>query len=376
VRILLAGVLAGVPGQGGASWAVLQYRHGFAALGHDVLFVEPAPARPDVLAYFDRVVAAEGLAGRAALLHPGRCATGVDYRDIARFAAGADVLVNLAGALTDPELTGPVHRRIYVDLDPVFTQLWQAQGVDMGLAGHDVHFTVGPALGTSACPVPGGGVEWRPTVPPVVLDRWRYAVEPARQGWTTVGHWRSYGPVVHDGVFYGQKAHSVRKLLALPELLAPLGARFEPALALHPGEDADVAALAAHGWRRLDPAVVAADPERYHEFVTGSLGEIAIAKAGYVTARCGWFSDRSACYLAAGRPVVAQDTGWSRFLPAGEGLLRFDGAAEAADAVGEVAGNYGRHRKAARALAEDALDARLVLPRLLDAGVRTGGPRP
>ena len=376
MRILLAGTLAGVPDQGGASWAVLQYRHGFAALGHDVLLVEPAPARPDVVAYFHRVVAAEGLAGQAALLHPGRCATGADYGDIARFAAGADALVNLAGVLADPELTGPVPRRIYVDLDPVFTQLWQAQGVEVGLAGHDVHFTVGPAVGRAECPVPGGGVDWRPTVPPVVLDRWRYAAEPARHGWTTVAHWRSYGPVVHDGVFYGQKAHSVRKLLTLPELLAVHGARFEPALAVHPGEDADVAALAAHGWRRLDPAVVAADPRRYHEFVTGSLGEIGIAKAGYVTARCGWFSDRSVCYLAAGRPVVAQDTGWSRFLPAGEGLLPFDEAAEAADAVAEVAGNYGRHRKAARALAEDVFDARLVLPRLLDADIRDRGARP
>ena len=372
----MAGRMAGVPGQGGAAWAVLQYLHGFAALGHDVRFVEPAPARPDAVAFFEALVAAEGLGGRAALLHPGRATTGASYGDLARFAARADVLVNLAGVLTDAELCGPVAQRIYVDLDPAFTQLWQAQGVDMGLGGHDVHLTVGPAVGTAACAVPTGGIDWRPTLPPVVLDRWPYAEEPARHGWTTVGHWRSYGPVVHDGVFYGQKAHSVRQLLDLPGLLAPLGADWEPALAVHPGDGRDLAALAEHGWAPLDPAAVAGDPARYQAFVTGSLGEIGIAKAGYVTARCGWFSDRSVCYLAAGRPVVAQDTGWPAVLPAGEGLLAFTDAAGAADAVAEVAGNYGRHRKAARALAEDLFDARLVLPRLLEAGAARGENRP
>jgi len=370
----VAGRLAGVPGQGGATWAVLQYLHGFAALGHDVLFVEPVEARAEVAGYFEAVVAAEGLRGRAALLHPGRRTTGVPYADAVRFAAGADVLVNLAGVLADPELTGPVARRIFVDLDPAFTQLWQAQGVDVGLAGHDGYFTVGPAVGTAACPVPDGGVRWRPTRPPVVLHRWAVDDGPARHGWTTVGHWRSYGPVVHDGAFYGQRAHSVRELLPLPELLALLGARWEPALAVHPGDAADLAALAEHGWRLLDPAVVAADPAAYHAFVTGSVGEIGIAKAGYVTSRCGWFSDRSVCYLAAGRPVVAEDTGWTAFLPAGEGLLAFSDAAEAADAVAEVAGNYRRHRKAARALAEDLFDARLVLHRLLDAAVGDAPP--
>jgi len=369
----VAGRMAGVPGQGGATWAVLQYLHGFAALGHDVLFVEPAEASVEVVGYFEAVVTAEGLSGRAALLHPGRRTTGVGYADAVRFAARADVLVNLAGVLADPELTEPVARRVFVDLDPAFTQLWQAQGIDVGLSGHDGYFTVGPAVGTAACPVPDGGVRWRPTRPPVVLDRWPAADGPARHGWTTVGHWRSYGPVVHDGVFYGQRAHSVRELLPLPELLAPLGAHWEPALAIDPGDDADVAALAEHGWRLLDPAVVAADPAAYHGFVTGSVGEIGIAKAGYVTSRCGWFSDRSVCYLAAGRPVVAEDTGWSAFLPAGEGLLAFTGTAGAADAVAEVAGNYHRHRKAARALAEDLFDARLVLPRLLDAGADDGG---
>jgi hypothetical protein len=365
LRILLAGTFAGVPGQGGATWAILQYALGFRRLGHDVLLVEPIPADPAVVAYFDRVVAGAGLAGRAALVHPGRTATGMAYADVARFAADADVVVNLAGVLHDAELCGPASRRLYIDLDPAFTQLWDAEGIDMHLAGHDSFATVGGALGTAGCPVPTGGIEWIPTLPPVVLDAWPVSDAPPRRGFTTVGHWRSYGSITSGGVQYGQKAHALRALLDLPERVP--GVRFEPALAIHAGDQADRDALAASGWLVLDPAIVAADPDRYRAFVGASTAEIGVAKSGYVTSRAGWFSDRSACYLASGRPVVAQDTGWTRFLPAGEGLLAFTDTASAAGAVREVLSNWRRHAKAARMVAEDLLDARVVLARLLEA---------
>ena len=370
LRILLAGTFAGVPGQGGATWAVLQYALGFRRLGHDVLLVEPAPADPAVLRYFDRVVAGvgAGLAGRAALVHPDRTATGLPYADVARFAAAADVVVNLAGVLDDPELIGPAARRLYVDLDPGFTQLWHAEGIDMHLAGHDAFASVGASLGAAGCPVPTGGIEWIPTLPPVVLDAWPVTETPPVHGFTTVGHWRSYGSMTVGGGHYGQKAHALRALIDLPGRMP--GTRFEPALAIHPGDGRDRDALIAAGWRLLDPAVVAGDPGRYRRFVAGSTGEIGVAKSGYVTSAAGWFSDRSACYLACGRPVVAQDTGWTRHLPAGEGLLAFTDTDSAAAAVAEVLSDRRRHAKAARLVAEDLLDARVVLARLLDrAGV-------
>lgn len=368
LRILLAGTFAGVPGQGGATWAVLQYALGFRRLGHDVLLVEPAPADPAVLRYFDTVVADAGFAGRAALVHPDRTATGLPYADVARFAAAADVVVNLAGVLDDAELIGPAARRLYVDLDPGFTQLWHAQGIDMHLAGHDAFASVGVLLGTAGCPVPTGGIEWIPTLPPVVLDAWPESVAPPVHGFTTVGHWRSYGSMTVGGVHYGQKAHALRALIDLPARMP--AAHFEPALAIHPGDGSDRDALVAAGWRVLDPAVVADDPDRYRRFVAASTAEIGVAKSGYVASAAGWFSDRSACYLACGRPVVAQDTGWTRHLPAGEGLLAFTDTDSAAAAVAEVLSDRRRHAKAARLLAEDLLDARLVLARLLDgAGV-------
>jgi hypothetical protein len=154
----------------------------------------------------------------------------------------------------------------------------------------------------------------------------------------------------------------VRRLLELPRLTsAPL----LPALAIDPGEESDLRALREHGWRLVDPARVAATPDAYRRFVSGSKGELGLAKAGYVDSRCGWFSDRSACYLAAGRPVVAQDTGFARTLPTGAGLFAFQSAPEAADAIGLVCADYARQRDAARALAEEHLDSDIVLSRLL-----------
>jgi hypothetical protein len=366
MRILVAGRFAAVAEQGGATWAVLQYVHGLSRLGHQVLLVEPAAPEPALVAYFRRVVSGQGLAGRAALVHGGRRATGLAYRDLTGWSASADVLLNLGGVLDDPELTEPVPLRVYLDLDPAFTQLWQlGEGVDMHLAGHHRFVSVGQAVGLEHCPVPALGRSWIPTVPPVVLDEWPAATRPPRYGITTVGNWRSYGPIAYRGVHYGQRAHSMRALVDLPGRVR--GAAFEPALAIDRGEHHDLAALRAHGWRLIEPGMVARGPSSYRQFVQASTAELCVAKSGYVRSRCGWFSDRSACYLASGRPVVAQNTGWTDFVPEGEGLLAFTGPADAATALSEVVGNYRRHSKAARRLAEEVFDARLVLARLLHA---------
>jgi hypothetical protein len=365
MRIVVAGALAAAPRQGGAAWAVLQYVLGFQDLGHDVLLLEPAPADAEVCAYFTTVTERFGLSGAAALLHPDGTASGLPAEAVRRWVVGSDLLVNLAGVLTDETVLAAVHRRVYVDLDPAFTQLWQAvDGVDMHLAGHDRHVTVGLEVGRDGCTVPTCGVAWWPTLPPVVLDRWPMAETPPTRGLTTVANWRSYGSIHHASVHYGQKVHSVRELIDLPRLVPHV--RVEPAIGIDAAEETDLVALRTHGWLVADPIRVAGSPDAYRAFVGSSLGELGIAKAGYVRSACGWFSDRSACYLASGRPVIAQDTGWSAHLPVGEGLLAFSDAADAAAAANDVLGGYDRHRKAARAIAEEVLDARRVLPRLLE----------
>lgn len=373
LRILLSGMVAGDPRQGGATWAVLQYVAGLRALGHEVVLVEPlAPrsnggdppaVRPEVIEYFRSLPLLEG---RAALLVQGTETTvGLSYGELTAFAAGADLLLNVSGMLRDERLLAPIPIRVFLDLDPGFNQVWQASGEDMGMDLHTHWVTVGQLVGTAGCPVPTCGYDWIPTLPPVALDHWPAATgPPTRDAFTTVGHWRSYGSIEHGGIHYGQRAHSLRRLIELPRLSA---ACFQLALGIHPDEVDDLAALDEHGWQLLDPADVAATPARYAELIRGSKAELSIAKSGYVASRGGWFSDRSAAYLASGRPVVAQETGFSEALPTGEGLLAFSTAEEAAAAVAAVERDPAGHAQAARALAEQHLDARKVLPRLLDA---------
>ncbi len=366
LRILLSGMVAGDPHQGGASWAVLQYVLGLRALGHEVHLVEPVDRlEPDATSYFTELMRAFGLEGSAALLVRGtRETAGLAYDELARAARDADILLNVSGMLRDEELIGPPPVRVYLDLDPAFNQLWHAvEGIDMGFDAHNRFVTVGLELGEPGCPVPTCGREWIETLPPVFLRSWEPADRLEIDAFTTVANWRGYGSIEWDGVQYGQKVHSLRRLVELPEQTAE---RLVLALAIHPDEIPDLAALRRHGWELVDPREVAGSPDRYRDFVRCSKAELGIAKSGYVASHCGWFSDRSACYLASGRPVVAQETGFSRHLPVGEGLLSFTTSEEAAAAMEEVAGHYARHARAARALAEDALDSAVVLERLLE----------
>jgi hypothetical protein len=365
VIVLLSGMLAGAARQGGATWAVLQYVLGLRRLGHDVWVLEPTASLDDEsVRYFTEVVRRFELEDRAALWRAGtRETVAVPYDVLRDVASGAQVLVNFSGMLRDPELVASVPRRVYLDLDPAFNQLWAVQGIDVGLAGHTHYVTVGQAIGQPGCTVPTLGLEWIPTLPPVVLEHWPPAGAVEQDAFTTVGNWRSYGSIEHDGVLYGQKAHSVRAILDLP---ARVRVKIDVAFDIDPGEVRDLAALARSGWDVIDPRVVAGTPDDYRRFVQGSLAELGIAKAGYVTSRSGWFSDRSACYLASGRPVLAQDTGLADFLPTGNGLLTFSTSESAVTGVEEIVARYKHHAQAARALAEEYLDSDRVLTRLLN----------
>ena len=372
LSVVVSGMVAGDPGHGGAAWAVLQWVLGLRRLGHAVVLVEPVAASElgglplaasEQGRYFEQVRRSFGL--DAALVVAGGTETvGMPYGDAVAVARGADLLVNVAGMLVDPELFEPPAVRAYLDMDPGFTQLWQeAEGIDMRLSGHERHVTVGLRIGEDGCTVPTCGIRWRTTPPIVSLPDWPVAGPVTRRAFTTVGTWRGYGSIHHGGVHHGQRAHSMRALASLPDLV---DARFSMALAIHPDEVADLELLDRHGWELLDPAAVAATPEEYRAFVQGSMAELGIAKSGYVRSRCGWFSDRSACYLASGRPVVAQDTGFGTALPVGAGLLSYGDVDEAAEAVRAVVTDHPRHAAAARAIAEDHLAASRVLPVLLD----------
>lgn len=376
LRIVVAGMIAGDPFQGGATWAVLQYVLGFRRLGHEVTLIEPIAAaaiRPPGVeldtsvnaTYFDRVVKRFGLRGRAALLRQERRETiGVPYNELLDRTRGADLLINISGMLTDQQLVARIPHRIYLDLDPAFNQLWQAaEGIDMRFQGHTHFVTVGTAIGSAACDVPTCGLPWMTTLQPVVLSEWPVAPPDPSGPWTTVGNWRGYGSIQVRDILYGQKAHSFRRFITLPRL-SPHN-DFVLALAIHADEVKDLAALADNGWRLVDPAQVAATPDDYQAFIYASKAELGIAKSGYVESRCGWFSDRSVCYLASGRPVLAQDTGLEGLLPIGRGLLTFSTEDEALAGIDAINGDYARHAAAARNIAEECFDSDRVLTRLL-----------
>jgi hypothetical protein len=374
LNILVSAMLAAVPNQGGWAWAVLQYLLGLERLGHRVFFVEPLTSATLGHADLDRSPAADyfrhtardfSLSNAALWLADTRHTVGASYDELCAAAARADVWLNLSGVLAGGDLTHCIPVRVYLDLDPGFTQLWESvEGIDMRMAGHTHFVTVGLAIGRPGCPVPTCGQQWLTTLPPVVLERWPAGHPIVHHAFTTVANWRGYGSVEYQGVVYGQKVHSLRPLIGLP---SKTSARLLLALAIHPQERGDLAALCHHGWQLVDPGQVAATPQQYAAFVCGSRGEFGLTKSGYVAARCAWFSDRTACYLAAGRPALVQDTGLEDFLPLGEGLLTFRTLDEAADGLERIQADYARHARAARHLAAEHLDSDKVLRRLLQA---------
>jgi hypothetical protein len=367
--VIVSGTIAATPSQGGATWAVLQYLLGLQRLGCGVYFVEQLDGleqpQQDASRYCDEVMRRFGLQDRWALLPAaGPEPTGMPRRRLLDAAGESDLLLNLSGKLSDRDVLDRVPVRAYVDLDPVFAQLWQAaEGVDMGFDAHTHFVSVADAVGRPGSPIPACGREWLPMLPPVVLDEWPVATGIKHHRATTVGHWRSYGSITHDGVHYGQKAHSLRALIDLPRRAPD---RLELALAIHPDETRDLEALEKNGWALLDPAEVAPTPDDYRCFVQGSWAEFGLAKLGYVVAGSGWFSDRSACYLASGRPVLAQDTGFGRRLPTGAGLLAFSDADDVVAGLEELDRDYDHHRAAARQIAEEHLAADRVLGSLLE----------
>jgi hypothetical protein len=261
-----------------------------------------------------------------------------------------------------------LRRKVYIDLDPGFTQFWHAAGsAGPRLAGHDSYFTIGENIGAPGCHIPTGDIRWLQTRQPVVLERWPVAPG-ALDRFTTIASWRGpYGPVRHDGRTYGLKVHEFRKFLTLPEQTQQ---HFEIALDIHPADGGDRDALLRHGWRIVEPRKVVPDPRAFRWYVQTSGAEFSVAQGIYVETHSGWVSDRTVRYLASGKPALVQDTGFSRNYPVGEGLVAFNTLEEAIAGAERIRRDYSAHCAAARAIAETYFDSNIVLSQLLDeAGV-------
>ncbi len=378
--IILAGYLARFP-LGGYAWQVAHYLLGLRALGHDVWFYEDtghyALAYNPVTGEFDPTYT-YGIAAAASFLD--RLGFGdhwmfVDVERGLEYGPGAqrvhalireaDLLVNLGGMNRLPLERRGGRPAVYIDFDPVYTQIKLENGdslLRVLLDGYTHFFTFGENIGTPRSPVPTGGYAWHPTRQPVVLDLWANAGHPGR-AYTTVGKWDSQGrDLTYQGeTFQWRKRTEWLRCLDLP---ARTAADFEVAMNVD-SVAGDPELLAAHGWRVVDPLGISIDPWRYRDYVRGSRGEFTVAKDMNVRLRSGWFSDRAACYLAAGRPVVEQDTGFGDVLPLGPGLHAFHTVEEAADAVGVIEADYDRASAYAIEIAREYFAAEKVLGRLL-----------
>jgi hypothetical protein len=377
--VTIAGAMAQKPGRGGHTWVFLQYLLGFRQLGWDVVFLdrlEPEMSRDESGAavpierswnvkYFCEVMRCFGFEGSYALVcDGGRSTIGLSRQRVLERVAASEALINVNGFLNDREILAAAARRVFLDIDPGFGQIWQATGLHDGFVDHEAHVTIAENIGKPGCTIPTCGLAWITTRQPIVAAEWPsvgHSPDRARPI-TSVASWRgSYGPVTYDGATYGLRVHEFRKFATLPSLTS---ARFELALDIHQADGKDIELLRGNGWQLVDPRLAAGDPWRYRDYIRGSAAELMIAKGMYVGTRSGWFSDRSVCYLATGRPVLTQDTGLEGVLPLGTGLLAFATLDEAAAAAEAIRADYARHARAARELAVEYFDSSAVLSAL------------
>lgn len=386
VRVVVTGLIATYP-VGGVTWDYLQYVHGLSALGHDVTYLEDTGQwvysprlqtfTEDAAENLAYLAAALGRSGRRipwAFRDPHGVVHGLDPTALRRACREADLFLNVSGSgwLRDEYRGSGVHA--YVDTDPCYSQAKLA-AVDAGCAeagvresaamirSHDVFFSFAENLGRTDCAIPTAGLRWLPTRHPIVLADWPVAPAPATGAYTTVMSWKiDVTPPVLDGRVYGGKDVELAKLIALPRRTTT---RLEIALS----GTAPRGELAAHGWVLRDAREVSSTPDAYRAYLAGSRGELSVAKEAYVATRSGWFSTRSASYLASGRPVVIQDTGLTAHYPVGDAILPFDDLSGAAAALAAVEHDHDRRCREARALAAELFAADRVLGRLLaDAG--------
>jgi hypothetical protein len=378
-KIVLAGYLVRCP-LGGYAWQVLHYLVGLRALGFDPYFYEdtayyadcfdPASGnmhvRPDAgVAFAADFFARFGLADHWMFWDAAQdCYHGCSGEQTAAVLRDARVVLTLAAVTHLPRQPG--QQKVFIDIDPGFTQLRVAAG-EAGLcdllAEHDRHFTIGENIGTPPCPIPTARFEWLPTRQPIATELWRPLPEDPAAAYTTVGRWdEQRRDVRFHGEIYGwRKRVEWMKFLDLP---ARTGQRFAPAMDVDKTPD-DAALLRRHGWELTDPIAVSRDALVYRDFIRGSKGEFTVAKDLNVRLSTGWFSDRAACYLAAGRPVITQDTGFGSVLPVGRGLFAVRNVEDAVAAVATVEADYPAHAQAARGIAAAHFDAHRVLADLI-----------
>ncbi len=385
MRVILAGIIGRYP-WGGVTWCSLMYLLGFRRLGHDVYYLEDtleANYDPEIdalatdpryaLDYIDRSLRPFGFGDRWCYVDYQGGHHGIEAERWRRICRDADLFVVLSGGCwVWRDHYRAIAVKAFIDSDPGFTQLAldnarraaphnaRARWYVDFFRGFDRLFTFGGHVGSPRCDVPTGDFVWRPTCQPICVDLWTppSGALPPRNVWTTVMTWKIES-------FTDVGGNKDEEFLAVVDLANRCRSAGGPEVELALNGPREF--LAARGWRCVDAFAVSRDLWRYHSYLSTSRGEFSVAKRTYVRHRTGWFSDRTACYLALGRPAVVQDTGWSELIPAGRGLLAWGNAEEAREALERVERDYAAHARAAREVACERFDDRVVLQKLLTA---------
>ncbi len=377
-KIIVFGILFWYP-LAGVTYQFLHFLLGLRRLGYDPYYVEDSgrwiydpklnDLSPDASGNVAAVVPmleTHGFGDRWVFRgnYPeGRC-YGMTEAQLLQLYREADAFLNVTGAqeLREEHLACP--RRIYVESDPVAAQIKVAQGhqdtIDT-LAAHHVHFSFGENFGSPDCKVPLKQFKWIPTRQPVILDLWENSDRPDGRPYTTIATWENKGKdIVYNGeTYYWSKDREFMKIIDLPRRRK---ARFELALGR---EESVQRILSENGWGWVDSIEVSRDLERYRNYILQSRGEFTVAKDQNIRLRSGWFSDRSACYLAAGRPVINQETGFSNCLPTGRGLFSFQTMDDILAAVDTIESDYDGNARAAREIAIEYFAAEKVLGKMM-----------
>jgi hypothetical protein len=378
-RIVVTGLIAQYP-LGGVAWDYVQYVAGLARLGYDAYYIEDTgiwPYNPEEggvskgceynVRYLNGVMDRFGLADRWAycFAHE-RPWFGLPDAKRKEVLESADLLLNISGTLNAPNNYRSVKKLAYIDSDPTFTQVKLARGetsLKTLMSQHDVHFSFGEALPGNT---PKTDIAWIPTRQPMLIEEWT-PLDERRDVFTTVMNWTTTRPIEHAGVSYGQKDVEFQKFIDLPSRVKPT--EIELAVNLGKAKRTPHDLLRHKGWKLVNPDEVCPDLESYKRYLSTSKAEWSVAKNGYVVGKSGWFSCRSTCYLAAGRPVVVEDTGFGAVIPTGRGVLAFSDMDGAVAGIRDVEANYDMHARAAREIAVEYFDSSKVLRRLVDAAL-------
>jgi hypothetical protein len=381
LRVVLGnGSLAKYP-QGGGHWIIrIQYLLGMRALGHDPVLLELLWSTGDrnrdeslIASFFSRLEEYGLKECGALLLWPQHakeqslelaCAYGKTMLQIQEIIKSADLLWNDCAGIRQP-LLGMFKHRVLMDLDPGHLQV-SALHVDMDIHDHHVFLTVGKKMHDDDCEVPTLGLQWKTCTPFIYLPMWNTTRAPGpERPFTSVTHWTWDELWLKDRILSISKRQAYLRYVELP---ARTGRPFELAAVIDADKEAeDRAALSSFGWKIVDPWKVAKSPADYQRYIQGSRAEISCPKPIFRELRTGWFSDRSVCYLASGRPVLAEDTGFSEYLPTGKGLLTFRNLQEAVDGVARIDSDYHKHMHAAREIAEEFFNSGRCLELILGA---------